>query len=145
MNRRGDVPTILLFVVAIVLAVSALAAFVSYSGDSGKTSEQINEVMFSAEFYENYVYAKAELIAEEAIEQGGTKEKYMEIAAREEEKFRFEEVGNFYGKIRNGNFTFEKEGEGYNLEIDGVFIAAKSGGNKVTRTFNVEVFNKPHT
>jgi len=139
MNRRGDMPTILLFVIALVLVLVTLFAFITFSGDFGGKSKDLGIMMSEISFAHDYVFAKAEFIAEKAIEQGGTKEKFIEITAAEDEKFRYDSIGNFYGKIRNGDFEFQEEEPGnYVLEIKGLFVKSEKEGNSIKRNFNLK-------
>lgn len=136
-NKRGHLPTILVFVVALVLCTSALLAFVSFGNNFGHLSKELADTTTEADFSEKYIISSAAAIAEESakVGSGQTKQEFMRIA--NERDLRLEAEGNFFGKIRAGEFEFDKQGNEYVLKIDGLFVQSQRGENKIKRNFNV--------
>ena len=130
MNRRGDVPTILLFLIAIFFSVVALFSFLTFSGSYGKGSEDLSELMGELNFAQDYVLKMAELIAEEG---GSSGRSIQEISV--EMEIGYAGAGNFFGKLRNGEFTFNNG----LLEVKDVFVKSSREGNSAIRRFDVEV------
>jgi len=141
MNKKGDMPTVLLLIVAIILVVIAWMAFYTSERGFGEKSREISIMMKQLEFSEQYVYHLAELIAKEAISSGvgdgELKEKFKERALKH--NLNIESEGNVFGKIREDDFTFEKLGEDYELKIEKVLVRAKSGNNEIKRNFDLTV------
>ena len=97
------------------------------------------------EFSQQYIYTQARLFVRETLLSCAScsgeklKEKFMVLAADKEENFRYSGAGNFYGKIRNGEFEIDREGEILKLEIDDLFVESASGYNKIRREFSLSV------
>jgi len=137
-SRKGNVPIILLFIVALILVITALLNFLSFSGSFEIQSQQIADIMSRVEFGKSYVYSIAEISGKESILSGEDfRKKFKEIVDNRD--FRIGETGNFFGKIRNGEFKFEKSNEGYILEVDGLFVQIEKGANKIRRNFDLRV------
>ncbi len=148
MNKRGDVSTIILFLVAIFFAVVSLLAMAGFKGDFGDWSKETSDIMTEVEFAEQYVLESADVIARDSI--NCDESVYgLEICSEEDLKERFKQIasmrdigyfgaGNFFGEIRNGKFSFVDSGKGsYTLSFDeDLFVQAKRGRNEVRRNFN---------
>jgi hypothetical protein len=143
MNKRGDVPTILLFLVAIFFAVVALLAMGSFSSEFDNWSEQLNQMMGEAVFAKQYVLEIAEEIGNESVENckdcsiGELREEIKRVAAVRD--LGYFGVGNFFGRIRNDEFVLERVGlSRVSFEIEDLFVQAKRGRNEVKRGFDFE-------
>ena len=135
-SRKGNVPIILLFIVALILVITALLNFLSFSGSFELQSRQIADIMSRVEFGKSYVYSIAEISGKEAIlTREDFRGKFKDIVDNRD--FRIGETGNFFGIVRNGEFKFEKSNEKYILEIDGLFVQIEKGANKVRRNFHI--------
>lgn len=143
-NRKGDVATFMIIPVAFILIVLAFYSFLTYDRQVKNFSKDVSEVIGDINFYEQYVKAEAESIALESVSARNI-DKYKEIA--KERDLQIESGGNFFGKIRNGEFIFEKKGDKYVLEIKDLFVQSERGANKMKRNFDIylEFFveNKP--
>lgn len=141
MNRKGDMPTILLLIVAIILIVVAWMSFFTSDRDFGRKSGEISLMVKQLEFSEQYVFHIAELIVSETIKSGvdesEMREKFKEIALKH--NLGIDAEGNLFAKIREEDFTFEKLGENYELKIEKVLVRAKFGNNEIKRNFNLIV------
>ena len=103
--------------------------------------------MADTDFAEQYVLKSGERFAFEAVNcdgevygveicSKGLKERFMKIA--ESRDVKYSGAGNFFGRIRAGDFIFEETAKGYKLEIKEVFVIAKRGDNEVVRRFDIE-------
>jgi hypothetical protein len=137
-GKRGDIPTILLIPITLVLIISALFYFRSYNGEIQNKSSEISEMIEEIELSQATLEKASRLIGEEviALERDDLKKKFQEIAASHDLKWNG--AGNFFAKIRTGDFVFEKKEEFYLLEIKGLFVQSERGVNKIKREFDVE-------
>lgn len=141
-NRKsGNVPIILLFIVALVLVITTLFSFLTFNNDFGKQSKEMADIASKVEFGNMYVFKIAEISGKDAIlsgtSEGDLKNKFMEIA--EKRDYRIEETGNFFGKVRNGEFSFDMKDRRYILEIKGLFVQAEEWANKIKRNFDMHI------
>ena len=146
MNKKGDVATIMLPIVALVMAIATLTAFVFFDRSIENKSLEISHVISEVEFDQSYVLSQAELIGQEVVnsKESDLRSSFVNIAAKKD--IRVDNSGNFFGKIRSGEFSFIKNGENYVLKIDNLFVQAKRGENTIKRSFNLIVtFNKSGT
>ncbi len=135
MNRKGDVPTILLFFVLLALAGIALFSFAGFSERFASDSEGRSRMLSDIAFYEQYLDKKIEMIGKEAIGKGGSKEEFQELARKND--LRIEGMNNFYDKIARGEFKFEKKGNKYEFEIINLKLRASAGANYIERGLNI--------
>lgn len=143
MNKKGDVPTILLFIITLVLAITALFSFVSFSKGFAQSSEGVDEMLSNTGFYQEYVIEKAKVIGQKTIVFGaigadGLGGKFQEIA--EEENLGVLQASGFFEKIKAGEFEFKKEREEYVFNIKDLVIETKSGANSFRRNFGFQVY-----
>jgi len=151
LNKKAQVPTILIFLVALFLSGLALIAFITFKSDFKSQSETLSEMLREVEFNEQYIIAQSNLIGKQALLQCSScsadqfKDKFIEIATETENSFRYEGSGNFYGKIRNDQDLIVTEASNiYALEITGLTLESKRGENQIKRTFDLElVFPSP--
>ncbi len=137
MNRKGQIPILMLFLVAIVLVVVALVSFSSFSGDFGDKSLNVSKTLAGVEAAQTYVVESAKMIAREVIESKSDipQAEFVQIAASKE--LGVQEAGNFFAKIRNDDFGFEMDSEGYRLKVEGLFVQYSYGNNQVKRDFGL--------
>lgn len=147
MNKRGSVIGAgLLPAIAFLASIIALITFFSFSGGFEGKSNEYGEMMSEISFAEQYVLKSADRFVEDSVNCDSEiyaeicnkqiKERFMEIANMSDVKY--SGAGNFFGRIRAGDFVFAEEREGYKLEIKEVFVIAKRGDNEVVRKFDVE-------
>tara|TARA_Y100000310_G_scaffold242604_1_gene246767 strand:- start:212 stop:727 length:516 start_codon:yes stop_codon:yes gene_type:complete len=140
MNRRGQFPLILLVVITLTLVLIALFSFASFSNELGRPSKAFADVMFEVDFAELYVVEKASLTVENTVNcdncvETDLKKKFMEVADKHDLKYL--SAGNFFGKIRNGEFNFSIVGGEYVLEINDLFVKSEKGRNEIVRDFDL--------
>ena len=133
-------PLLMLILVALALSLVALFIFISSEKNFGQFSQDISLLLSDVNFAHQYVLKSAGLIGSEAIKRGGdnAQDEFVIIAA--ERNLRLDSVGNFFGKIRNKEFIFSREGELYKLEINELFVRAEQGDNKIERKFDIEMY-----
>jgi hypothetical protein len=150
MNRRGNLPEVVLMISAIVLTVLGLIVFASFSGGFAEKSKEYSSMIDKANFNERYIIERAKFVSTETINctlsefcgEMDMKKRYSRIA--EKRDLQIDGQGNFYGKVRNGDFKFARGDEGeYLLNITQVFVSAESGAatertkNSITRNFDI--------
>ncbi len=143
MDRKGDVPTALVIPVTLILVILALFYFFSFNTKVQSSSKDVAEVVSSVHFYESYVSALAVSVANETVLSGASdlKEEYQKrIAARD---LALEGSGNFFGKVRTGDFVFEEKDRKIVFEVRGLFVQSSRGLNSLKREFEiVQMFEK---
>lgn len=152
MNRKGNLPEVVLMMSAIVLTVFGLTIFASFSGGFQAKSQEYSSMIEKANFNHDYIIERAKYVARETIDCNrgevcnivDLKKRYGNIS--ESKDLGIDGQGNFYGKIRggsSGDFIFTHEGGEYTLKVDKVFISAESGAltertkNSITRNFDI--------
>jgi hypothetical protein len=138
-NKKADVPMLLIPVIAIALCLAALFAFATFNNTLEKQSDDLSKLTGNLVFNEDYIKAQASLIWNETLQNctgcdaSKLKEKFQSITKQKEELFRYAPAENFYGKVFRGEFNITKD----NLLIENVFTEEKVGNNKIKRTFNI--------
>ncbi len=147
MNRRGDLPIGLMIVVALALSLAALYSFVSYSVRFEETSRMLYEIGLDVVYGWKYAEHYARVLGREVVlcEQVGAseelcaikdlKERFMAAAALRDYKTRL--TGNFFGKIRNGEFEFVCDRAFCLLKIEDVGIRAVRDVHSFERMFDL--------
>ncbi|MEK6890089.1 MAG: hypothetical protein AABW82_03930 [Nanoarchaeota archaeon] len=141
MNRKGDVPTTLVFVGALVLVITALWSFASYDGRIARPLESADMLFNSEKSIESYIYSNLELFMQESLQEGagggtGLDDKFKSSAGKHDLRI---QNTNLFGLIRNGKFLLTSDGGGYLLKIDNVFIKLENDSGKLVRTLNIEM------
>ena len=152
MNRKGNFPLMLLFFVALMLVSLALFSFASFGSKVGDSSKEFIYVINELELKETYILSDSKLISYETVNCVGCvetdlKKKFQEVNKIIDDNFgyslpegRYVGVGNFFGKIRSGDFEFRKDGVDYILEIERIFVKASRGENLIIRDFNLKMW-----
>ncbi len=143
-NRKGHIPTLLLFAEALVLILTAWYTFFTLDDKLGSYANSIRDAENLINDEAFYVSRLAPLIVERAVDRADKNnfdssfsDSFKRIAA--EVDLNSELSGNFFGKIRNGDFKVVHEGGSYSLIMQDVSVYSKSGENELTRTFDLEV------
>lgn len=138
MNKKGDVPTTLVFVGALVLVITALWSFATYDGRVERPLESSDILFNSEKAIESYIYSNLELFMKEnlANEGVGLEDGFKDSADKHDLRI---ENTNLFGLIRNGKFSLTSNEEGYLLKIDNVFIKLQNDSGKLIRTLNIEI------
>jgi len=143
LNKRGDVPSALIFIVAVALCLLSIFVFLTLNSEKANDSEQRNLLMSTINLNEHYVKELLKFSAKEAIISEGEYKDVLLMGIVDRNNPYILEMGNVFGKIRNEEFSFEKianRGGGgyyYNLTIKGLFVSASAGENKIKRNFDV--------
>ena len=145
LNKKAQTAIGLMPLIAIVMSIATLIAMYSFSEGLESKSAEISDLLENIELNHKYIQAQIELIAEQTAkecincEAEQLKEKFISISSEKESLFRYEGAGNFYGKIRNGEFEIEEIEGKYFLKIEDLFVESQNGYNKIKRNFDVEV------
>jgi len=145
MNRKAQAPTILIFLAAIVLSVLTLFALLTFNNNFKSESLELSEMMQEVEFNKQYTIAQATLLLSQSKEScptcsaDQTKEKLQTLAKEKESTFLYEGTGNFYGRIRAGDFNITTTDKTTTLQIDQVFSQSQRGNNKIKRFFDITI------
>lgn len=144
MNRRGNVPMVMILIFTLIIVSVAIFSFISFRGNITEQSAEINSAIAETSVAFTYVYSYAELLGKLAVEDnalngGDIKEAYQREANMKDTGY--ENAGNFFGRIRAGDFRFEREdGKGeYELEIKDLFVIGEKGAHKITRHFDIQI------
>lgn len=139
MNKRGDLPTVLLFFVSITLMGIALFSFISFNDRFATDSQGRDTMLNSIRFFEKYLIEESRIIGRESMQNGNSdlKEKFRELA--EKRDLRIVETREYFDKIKNGDFSFKLEGDKYVLEIRDLSLKAESGSNSFERKLDIRL------
>lgn len=149
MNRRGDVPTVLLFVVAIGMVIASLFVFATFDNNfsgSNELAEMTSEITFS----QSYIRVETETMLRNMMMgaypncmQKDLSER-LKCVAGEKEGQRLSIAGNLYGKIRNGDFSIVEEEEDYILDIRDLSARSERGANSLEKNFDMHIAFYPN-
>lgn len=144
MNKRGDIPLILLFFSALFLAVAALFVMSSFKGGLDVGSEGRSGIINEIAFLEDYIIAKTKEIAYELIGGAGQlkndeelKKRFAEIAS--EKNYGISGLENYYGKILRGEFEFNRDENKYWFEMKGLSLRVSRGANSIERNIDLRI------
>jgi len=145
MNKRGDIPTALIIPVAFALVFFVIFTFLSLNGTFENSGRDISGAIAESSIYEQNVQVVAIEIFHETINSGSgeLKKKYQEISQARD--MQIEEEGNFFGKIRTGDFSIQEKDGKYIFEVKGLFVKSEKGYNKMTRVFDIKEEYSPGT
>jgi hypothetical protein len=140
MNRKGDLPSAMLLIMAITASIAVLIFFVTFDNNFNGQSKNLSLLVQNIELNEKYVIDKAAVIGEESIlacvdcSDTPLNAKFKDAANKKD--LSYTGAGNLFAKIRNGEFSFIKNGENYILEIKGkgmpVVNTSRHGDHYVT-------------
>jgi len=141
MNKKGDIPTVLLFVIALALSGIALFIFASFARDFQSNSKEFSAIAEQTNFNQKYITQTASLLLNQTLKscqscsEQQLKEKFKILIAEKENLYRYEGAGNLFAKIRNNQFEIKEK----TLKISDIIIISKSGNNEIRRTFNLTI------
>ena len=145
MNKNGDVSIILLFVIALVLSVSALFIFASFGNDIKNVSRYHNDMLEDLDDKYSTVVGESQIITREVVvnckacSNSELKQSFMNVAENREKNVGLDLEGNYFARIRNGDFDFYKNGENYVVNISDLFVNGKKEYSAIKRNFNLTV------
>jgi len=136
MNRKGDVPLIIMVVVTLALIVTLIVVFLTFKGDLSARSSEYSKLSSGLEFNYQYIVSSAKVIIKETVNNEGygdrlTNDIIKEIA--EKYNYNIKGQGNFFGEIRNGNFEFD----GTKLVVEGLFVTSEFKASNAKRVFDL--------
>ncbi|MBU0466546.1 MAG: hypothetical protein KJ718_06460 [Nanoarchaeota archaeon] len=140
MNNRGQVPTIILVVAALVLAVLALFVIITFQDNENFQSKDISRMLSDLEFSQQYITIQTKFIFQETLSSCPTcppKQLKQKIKDSVKEIPVPHYVGNLFLQLRTGKFTLTEENSQYQLEIQDLFVQSEKGVNKIVRNFNI--------
>lgn len=140
-NKKAQIATALLVIIAIGLSAAALFTLVTFNSDFVFQSAEMERITTHLNFQENFQIKKVELFSKYLIENcpDCTKESALEKAKSFDAAHQRTDLdGILFAKLRNGDFTFEKqEDETFKLEIKDLTIQSSSSYTKLSRTFDI--------
>jgi len=138
-NKGGNVPMLMIFIVAIVLVIAALMSFATFNRNFDEKSLDVSRAIAKVQFGEEYMLKYAREIAFNVVNEskgGDLKVSFVEVAKGFDKQVS-DPANNFFGKIRNNEFSFESVEGAYRLKVDGLYVRAISGTNQITRNFDL--------
>lgn len=145
MNKKGHVATFLLFLIAVILVVASIYSFLSFRNDFQGISDNFYLGINSLEFKEKYV---REIFNEAVLESARLNEgkqnfvelfnvDFMRIAT--EKDLRTDITGNFFAKVRNGEYELEYDGKNgvYTIVLRDVFVDSLSESSHMLKNFDL--------
>jgi hypothetical protein len=141
LNKKSQTAFIMIFVIAIILVPMALYTMATFTNDLNFQSKDISQLSYELELNHQYVLAQSKILAKQTLSKciscspTALKQKFIELSAEKENLFRYEGSGNFYGKIRNGNFTVKDN----QIILEDLFVESEIKENKIRREFNITI------
>ncbi|MFH1803243.1 MAG: hypothetical protein ABH864_07410 [archaeon] len=147
MNRKGQIATAMLVIIALAFSAFALYSIISFKDGFGFRSSELDGLTRKVEGSKTYITAQAKEFGKKlTIECPACSEDQILQKGKDYDaahKARTEKDGNFFAKLRNGEFNFTNSNNIYKLEVKGVQLEVSSGYNKVVETFDIcQTFDK---
>ena len=140
-NKKGQTATGLILIVAIALFFTTLLAMHSVLNAFEENSLEINSIINEINLNHNYVKLTAMQMFAQTLSEcpncntAQLKQKFKMLSTEKEVLFKYEGAGNFYGKVRNGEFEISEN----KIIIESLFVEAQNGYNKIRRDFVIEI------
>lgn len=147
MNKKGHIPTVLLLVPMLMLMIIAIATFNNFEADYAEKSAESLSLLEGIKFSEAYIDSTLTYSLGKFLEGNQGQENLqgfdLNFKRYVDSKDLRLDSGNFFGKVRNGEFTVTDTGDNYVLVIEGVFVKSKSGVSEMKKEFNITItFNQ---
>lgn len=141
MDRRGDIAFTLVVVGAMILVGAAIFSFVSFKSNFNNNSVEISKLIGNLEFAEAYTEKSAIAIVKESL---NSREELNNIAKKfklnsENLKASGITLGNFYEQIGNDGVFKIKEGGGYILNMNNVFLFVEIERDSIRKEFDLKI------
>ncbi len=151
LNRKGHIPTLLLVVAALVLAVASLFSFISFKDSIRGMDDQFVSLIEETAYTQSYLPALSAWMLRDAYIDAHTGtvapsvEEVSRALVQRAEAFDGNTKLNsdFFGKIRSAEFQIVLSDSTYALHISNVSIFSHSGINELTRTYSFSVSYTP--
>jgi hypothetical protein len=138
MNRRGDLPTMLLFVSALVLSILALFSFASFDDTFSEGSMDRSSMLSDVEFYQNYLIKESKIVGREIARMKGGEGEFKKLML--EKDFGIVGLEGFFERIKDDKeFEFIRVGEKYSFKMKNVVVVSERGVNRIERNFDIDV------
>ena len=141
MNRKGDAPLILTILIAVILSSMALWVFITSNSQFRESSQQLDDSSVNLEFFQHYIIEEAKYIFSDSLSScvscslDNLKGKLLEVSIKKDKKI--ENTGNFFGRLRNEDFSLDFKDSVYYFRINDVFVKSGEGKSEITKTFNI--------
>jgi len=142
-NKRAQIPTMLLFLVALILSISTLFAFASFKDDLTFQSIELNKLTEDINFNQKYAKEQTKIVTKEALiscdlcDSNTIKEDIQRIALERKNQFFYEGVGNLYLKINDEIEVTKSDDNIYEVNIPNLFVKSQADENKIKRNFDI--------
>jgi hypothetical protein len=146
-NKKAQIATALLVMIALGFSAAALYAIISFSDGFNFQSSEISRITNDLNFQHQYIleqsteFGKILVTTCKDCSSDQLLQKGQEFDAERSIKFTGE--GNFFAKLRNGEFNFTYLDPDYALKIEDLFVQTSSGNTKLIRRFDIcQIFNE---
>ena len=139
MNREGQIPILMLFVVTLILVIVALMTFAVFNRNFDENPLNVSRTIAKVQFGEGYIVESAKSIAASIIQSKNDKDlrtSFIKSAKSFDRKIN-DPANNFSAKIGDGEFRFDKLDNIYKLVISGLFVQATYGTSQITRKLDL--------
>ena len=137
MNKKGDVPPILLLVSALILIGVAIAFFVTFNKGFESSSGYLSNAIIHAQFNEGYVVKTIEIAGGIAVKEGANKDKLKERIL--ERDFKVKGTEEFFEKIQKGEFSYSNVVGNYFFDMKNITVMYDTNNNFAWRTFDFRI------
>ena len=144
MYRRGHVPTLLVFIVALVLALTAWYTFLTFKSGVATPSDELGNVIYNLDFSQIYIekvftdsVVKGIETSNKADFENSFKTEFEKVVA--DRDLRLDQGGNFFAKIRNKDYKMSVDHNVHVLTVENVSIFSSKGNNEAHRNFNLSI------
>jgi hypothetical protein len=136
-GKKGQIPILMLFLVAIILVITALFSFFGFEQNFGNGSLLVSQAIAGVEFGQDYVNLVAKDAANKAISSPNDDlvvnfKSFVNSGDRG-----VQEAGNFFKEIKDDKFDFKLDGVEYKLEVKGLFVQSSYGNNEIRRNYDL--------
>ncbi|MBX4211921.1 hypothetical protein KW787_00495 [Candidatus Pacearchaeota archaeon] len=142
MDKKGDLPMLMLPLIALGVSIIALLVFNSHDNQTSNESQARHMMISEMEFNYNYVLSSVENAGSLAIQE-------CKQCSNEELKSRFMQhlletpqidgAGNLFVIVGNRLFQFSSLGSSYDLSIPGLFVQAQNKQETAIRRFDIHI------
>jgi hypothetical protein len=142
-KRGGSIAFGLLVILCIFLMLMGWFSFLTFNDEAKGSLDKASKLMMERDFAHTYVLSLSKEAFKEAVILGGERGINEVIINFKENVLKKEESlslikGNFFGKVRNGDFKIERIENNYLLSINGLFVESGDGMSRFKRNFNIE-------
>lgn len=141
LNKKAQIATPTLVVIALVLSTAALFAMISFNDKLQSQSVEIELLLTQTKQIDDFITDQSKVFGKKLVtecsECSSTEIKEEGAQFDSQRTYRFKEEGNFFAKLRNGQFEFYEDSETYYLEVNEIYYRIERGNNKIERRFDI--------